>query len=606
MGMTLVEKILALHSNKEDVHPGDIIDVKIDARVARDFGGANVVKHLRDKKLAIDDPSKTFFTFDCNPTGSDQKYAENQQICRVFAREHGIKVFDINRGIGTHLLVDEGLVYPGATAVSTDSHANILGAIGAFGQGMGDLDIAAVWNKGKTWFKVPDSVKININGIFRYGLHAKDIILNLLARFGANQLLGYSVEITGDAVNELSLDERITIASMATEMGAITILFVPSLEVIRYCESRICRKLKPVTADKDAFYREVFDLSAEEFIPVVSRPGNPHDVVSVEKVRETKIDSAFIGSCTNGRFEDLRIVAEILKDRNVAPGVVLKIVPSTDKIWNLCLEEGLLEVFKEARAMVSNAGCAGCAAGQVGQNGPGEVTISSGNRNFIGKQGKGDVYLASPAIVAASAIAGYITTPDQIPDKPAVFVTEKKGPVKKDITDSSRTNIQSEEKPILIKGRASYINKDNIDTDMIFHNRHLTITKVDEMGKYAFGNLHGYEDFSSKAKPGDIIISGKNFGAGSSRQQAVDCFRSLGIQCIIAESFGAIYERNAINAGFPVITADKINNLELKENDEVEVDFKSGTIVNLRNNKKINGRAFSDIQMEIYQNGGLF
>lgn len=606
MGQTMIEKILAMHSDRDTVQPGEIIDVSIDARVARDFGGANVVLHLRDKNLGIDDVAKTFFTFDCNPTGSDQEYAENQQICRIFAREHGIKVFDINRGIGTHILIDEGLVYPGATAVSTDSHANLLGAIGAFGQGMGDLDIAAVWNKGKTWFRIPESVKININGVFNPDLHAKDIILNLLARFGANKLLGYSVEITGEAINKLSLDERITIASMATELGAITILFGPNLEVIRYCESRICRKIEPVIADKEAVYTDIFDLQANEFVPMISLPGKPHDAVPLKEVTGRRIDSAFIGSCTNGRIEDLRIAAEILQNKKIAPGVVLKIVPSTDKIWNLCLEEGLLEIFKDARAMVSNAGCAGCAAGQVGQNGPGEVTVSSGNRNFPGKQGKGDVYLTSPAIIAASAVAGYITTPDQIPDQPEVFITEKKDLAGRDATKPSRKRALNLEKPILIKGRAWYIDKDNIDTDMIFHNRHLTITDIDEMGKHAFGNLQGYEDFASKAKPGDIIITGKNFGAGSSRQQAVDCFRSLGIQCIVAESFGAIYERNAINTGFPVITTDQIKKLEVKEGDEVEVNFKSGVIINLRNNRKINGRAFSEVQMEIYQNGGLF
>jgi len=241
--MTMIEKILASHSDRQVVKPGEIVDVIIDVRAARDFGGANVVKHLKEHNSGIDDPAKTFFTFDCNPTGSDQKYAENQQICRLFAREHGIKVYDINRGIGTHILIDEGLVYPGITAVSTDSHANILGAVGAFGQRMGDLDIAAVWSKSKIWFKVPESVRIIINGEFPQSIHSKDIILNLLSKFGASRLLGYSVEITGDAIDGLGLDDRITIASMGTELGAITILFEPNNEVLRYCESRICRRI---------------------------------------------------------------------------------------------------------------------------------------------------------------------------------------------------------------------------------------------------------------------------------------------------------------------------------------------------------------------------
>ncbi len=164
MAMTMLEKILANHSKFDKVRPGDIVDMSIDARIARDFGGANVVKNILDHGLRLDDPEKTFFTFDCNPTGSDQKYAVNQHICRQFARNNGIKVFDIDAGIGTHIIIDEGIVYPGATAISTDSHANILGAIGAFGQGMGDMDISAGWNKGKIWFKIPESVRINLDG----------------------------------------------------------------------------------------------------------------------------------------------------------------------------------------------------------------------------------------------------------------------------------------------------------------------------------------------------------------------------------------------------------------------------------------------------------
>jgi len=599
MGKTLIEKILTNHSKYDLVKPGDIIDIDIDARVARDFGGANVVKNIEDNNLTIDNPSKTFFTFDCNPTGSDQKYAVNQQICRIFARENGIKVYDIDAGIGTHLLIDEGLTYPGSTAVSTDSHANILGAVGAFCQGMGDKDIAAAWSKGKVWFKVPHSVKIELNGKKPEGIFAKDIILNLLSIFGANKLLGYSIEIYGEEADRLSLDERITISSMATEMGAIIILFTPNREIMEYTG----KALELVKADVDAVYEQVHYLDLGKFVPMVSRPGKPHDTVNILEVRKIKIDSAFIGSCTNGRMEDMRVVANILKGKKVAPGVVLKIVPSTDKVWKQCLVDGLLEIFKDAGALVSNAGCAGCAAGQVGQNGPGEVTISTGNRNFPGKQGKGEVFLASPAVVAASTIAGYITNYDDIPDKPAIFETGEKRQRK---YKTKEKHIKSKDKPTTIQGRVWVIKEDNIDTDMIFHNRYLAITEINEMGQYTFDNLKGYEAFSKKAKPGDIVFTAKNFGSGSSRQQAVDCFKSLGIQAIIAESFGAIYERNAINAAFPIMTYDSIEALELNDGDTVKIDFVTGKIINLKNNKSVQTGKFSEVQLEIYQNGGLF
>lgn len=600
--MTLIEKIIANRSKFDQVKPGDIVDIEIDARAARDFGGPNVVKNILENNLSIDDPAKTFFTFDTNPTGSDQKYAVNQHKCRVFARERGIKVFDIDAGIGTHTLIELGLAYPGSTAVTTDSHANILGSIGAFGQGMGDKDIAVAFNKGKVWFKVPKSVKINLNGKRPDNVYAKDIVLNLLNRFGANQLLGYSIEIYGEEVDKFTLDERITIASMATEMGAIIILFTPNDAIMEYCNAAAGRKLELVKADKNAEYEHVYDLDLSNFIPMVSLPGKPHDTVNIIEAKKTKIDSAFIGSCTNGRMEDMREVAAVLKGKHVAPGVVLKIVPTTDQVWNQCLEEGLIRIFKDAGALVSNAGCAGCAAGQVGQNGPGEITISTGNRNFPGKQGQGSVYLASPATVAASAIAGYITTFDDIPDEPAIFEPSfedsKANVVKKEKTQ--------ENKPEVLEGRVWYIPEDNIDTDMIFHNRYLAITDINEMGQYTFDNLEGYEDFAKKVKADDIIVVHKNFGSGSSRQQAVDCFKALGVQAIVAESFGAIYERNAINAAFPIITASELAKLDLHNGDQLKVDLKNGVLTNLSKNKKIETEPFSEVQFEIYDNGGLF
>lgn len=600
--MTLIEKILAAHTRSGSARPGQIIDIDIDVRVARDFGGANVVKNIVDRGLSVNNPRKTLFTFDCNPTGSDQKYAVNQHICRKFARENGIEVHDINAGIGTHILIDKGYVVPGSTAVSTDSHANILGAIGAFGQGMGDMDIAAAWAHGKLWFKVPPSARIMFSGERPLNVTAKDFVLNLLKIYGANTLLGYSIELYGKCIDRMSLDERITVSSMATEMGAIIILFPPSEEVIAYCRRRSGKDFIPLYADTDAHYEMEAEIDAGGFIPMISLPGEPHNTVEVMSAAGIKIDSAFIGSCTNGRMEDMRVAAGVLKNRRVAPGVILKIVPATDEIWNNCMKEGLLETFKKAGALVSNAGCAGCAAGQVGQNGQDEITISTGNRNFPGKQGKGSVYLASPAVAAASAVAGHITTPDNIPVHPSVFETifkpvsqERKSPPEK--TGKSNT-------PVL-EGRIWIIDRDNIDTDMIYHNRHLAITDIREMGQYCFGNLKGYEDFARKARPGDIVAAGRNFGSGSSRQQAVDCFISLGISGIIAYSFGAIYERNAINAAFPVITCSTFSEISPQDGDLIRINLLTGEIKNLRNNLSTRAEPFSSVQFDIYQKGGL-
>jgi 3-isopropylmalate/(R)-2-methylmalate dehydratase large subunit len=597
MGKTMVEKILGNHAGR-DVAPGEIADIQIDARVARDFGGANVVKNLKDKGLGVADPQRTFFTFDCNPGGSDQKYATNQQICRVFAREHSIRVYDIDQGIGTHVAIEQGIALPGSTLVSTDSHANILGAIGAFGQGMGDVDIAHAFAHGRVWFKVPPSVKVVLKGEPGPRATAKDIVLRMAQELGAAGLLGFAAEIYGDIVDGMDVASRVTIASMATEMGGIIALFPPNGKVMDFYREKIGQEPEPVYADPDAVYEKTFEVDLSGLEPMAARPGHPEDVVPVSKVAGTKIGSAFIGSCTNGRIEDLRAAASVLEGKKVAPGVVLKVVPSTDGVWRQCLDEGLMEIFKSAGALVGNAGCAGCAAGQIGQNGPGEVTVSTGNRNFAGKQGKGEVYLASPAVVAASAVAGVITTPDALPAAPVAFETGCAGAAE----PTSAASGSEGDRPTKLNGRVWVIHKDNIDTDMIFHNRHLAVTRIEEMGQYAFGNLEGWEDFASKAEPGDIVVVGKNFGAGSSRQQAVDCFKGLGVSIVIAESFGAIYERNAINAGFPIMVADLASKLE--DGQKIEVDLETSEI-KLPTGEGLKAKPFADVQLDIYQRGGL-
>jgi 3-isopropylmalate dehydratase small subunit len=333
---------------------------------------------------------------------------------------------------------------------------------------------------------------------------------------------------------------------------------------------------------------------------MVARPGHPEDVVPLESVRGRKIDSVFIGSCTNGRYEDLEEAAKVLRGRRVAPGVVLKIVPSTDAMWRRAMKDGLFDVFKASGALISNAGCGGCAAGQVGQNGPGEVTVSTGNRNFAGKQGKGEVFLASPETVAASAVAGVITTAKDLANG-----TVKRLPRKTVVATAPKAReAGTRTAPTKVTGRAWVIPIDNIDTDMIFHNRHLAVTEREQMGQYAFGNLAGYERFAKEAKPGDIVVVAKNFGAGSSRQQAVDCFLALGVQAIVAESFGAIYERNAINAGMPIVTASAVAG-GVRDGDEVTIEFATGRIEVASRGLVVEGLPFSDVQLSIYQRGGL-
>ena len=597
MGQTLIEKILSGHAETA-AKPGEIVDLLVDVRVARDFGGANVVKNLEDKGLGLDDPARTFFTFDCNPTGSDQQYAANQQRCRLFARKEGVRVYDIDQGIGTHVALDVGLVTPGATMVSTDSHANIVGALGAFGQGLGDVDMAHVWAYGRTWFRCPPTVKVTLTGEPGPLARPKDIVLRILGELGAAGLLGHAAEFHGPFVEKLGVDERVTIASMATEMGAIIALFPPNQAVLDFTAERAA-SFTPLYPDEDAVYANEVGLDLTGLAPMAARPGHPEDTAPLSELGGRKIDSAFIGSCTNGRISDLRAAAEVLKGRQVAPGVVLKIVPSTDRIWRQALDEGLIEIFKQAGALVGNAGCGGCAAGQIGMNGPGEITVSSGNRNFTGKQGKGEVYLASPSTVAASAVSGVLASEAALPETPTLFVlgedpTPRTERVLAAVDDSKSTRL---------RGRAWVIRQDNIDTDMIFHNRYLAITDIDQMGQYTFDNLAAWEDFAKKARPGDIVVTGGNFGAGSSRQQAVDCFKALAVPLIIARNFGAIYERNAINAGLPIMNAD-LAATDIADGEEIEVDLGTG-IITRADGSSFPGTPLSKVQLDIYQRGGL-
>ncbi len=416
MGKTIIEKIITDHT-KEEVSPGNIIWLDIDVRSARDFGGANVVKNLEKhypNEQKVNDPEKTYFTFDCVVPANNIGYAENQQISRVFARQHLSRnnLFDVDSGIGSHVMIEKGIAIPGSTVIGTDSHLNILGCIGAFGQGMGDQDIAFAFKTGKTWFEVPESMTITISGEPAVNSSAKDITLGVLEKIGSKGALGKSIEFYGDTVNSLGLPGRITLASMVTEMGGIIGLIIPNERIIEYCKQRSEKTFPIHKADNDASYVEHLEFNFEGLEPRIALPPSPENVKPVAEVAGIKVDSVVIASCTNGRYEDFAIVAKMLKGKKVHRDVMMKIVPSTQEVYGQLLEDGLIKVFYDAGAIVSNPGCGGCASGQIGMTGEGEVQVSTGNRNFAGKQGKGDTYLASPATSTATAIAGEITVPE--------------------------------------------------------------------------------------------------------------------------------------------------------------------------------------------------
>lgn len=416
MGKTIIEKIIQAHSDDE-VAPGRIVWMNLDIRSARDFGGPNVVKHYEreydDQPVA--DREKTFFTFDLCVPACSLRYADNQQVCRTFAQKQVIRVFDVDKGIGSHVLIEEGLARANTTVVGTDSHLNILGAVGCFGQGMGDVDITFAFRTGKTWFEVPETVKVVLKGSFSYPSTAKDLTLFLLKELGTEKAALKALEFYGDAVKNLSLAGRITICSMVTEMAGV-IGFLPEFEdsLSKEIQSISETKFSPFQADEDASYSEVIEINIHELPPQVAVPFSPTNVQDVSELRGTKINSGFIGSCTNGRTEDFALAAQVLKGKKVKDDVMLKIVPATRRVYEELLEKGILEALFRSGAIVSNPGCGGCADGHIGLTGEGEVQISTGNRNFHRKQGKGKTYLASPAVVAASCVAGEIASPEDV------------------------------------------------------------------------------------------------------------------------------------------------------------------------------------------------
>ncbi len=416
MGKTIVEKILSQHT-QDEVRPGNIIWLDIDVRSARDFGGPNVVKHFTEHydSEPVDDSKKTFFTFDLVAPAKTIKYAINQSICRKFAKEQGIKVYDVGSGIGTHVLMEEGHILPGKTAVGTDSHYNIVGAIGAFGQGMGDVDITFVFKTGKTWFEVPKTVKVKLKGKIEYPTTAKDLTLYILKHIKTDFALARAIEFYGDAVESLPLYGRITLLSMVTEMGGI-IGYVPftdrTVEEVKTFTGK--EDFSVVYADEDAKYEKEIEIDVSGLKSQVAAPPHPHNVYDASELKDVKVDMIYMGSCTNGREEDIESAWRILKGKKIKEGVILSITPVTRRAYKRLMDKGILQDLFDMGAIITNPSCAGCAQGHPGMTGEGEVSLNTSNRNFPGKQGKGETYLVSPEVAAASAITGRITDPGEV------------------------------------------------------------------------------------------------------------------------------------------------------------------------------------------------
>lgn len=411
--MTIIEKIFSRAAGKK-VKPGDYLWAKLNLVAMRDFGGPNVVQEYENAYATqrVFDAGRIAITFDLHIPARNEKVAENQKILRDFAHRQGVRLFDVNTGIGQHILLENGLVKPGDVIVGTDSHMNLLGAVGAAGFGMGTTDIAGAMYKGKLWFHVPETIKIVINGKFGDLVGAKDLILSIVKKITTSGALNKAMEFYGETVTNMNLSERITMTSLVTEMSGDVGFIVPDARVLDFIKRRTEEPLEPIAADDDAQYCETHEFSIDGLVPQVACPHSPDNVRDVTDVKGVQVDQVFIGSCTNGRQEDLEIAARILKGRKIKDGLRLVVVPATMEVAKQAVASGVHEILLASGAVVTNPGCALCTTGHPGILAPGETMISTSNRNFIGKLGKGaNVYLASPATAAATALKGEITDP---------------------------------------------------------------------------------------------------------------------------------------------------------------------------------------------------
>ncbi len=419
MGMTIAEKIIADHAGKKEVRPGEVVTVRVDFAFVNDITGPLSIKVIEeigaDKVFDVD---RVALIPDHFTPAKDIKSAMQVKMLREFARKFGIKnYFEIGRvGIEHALLPELGLVLPGDIVVGADSHTCTYGALGAFATGMGSTDVAYAMVFGETWLKVPESMKFVYYGKPQKWVSAKDYILYTIGDIGVDGARYRAMEFVGPAIDELSVEGRMTMANMAIEAGGKVGMFNPDEKVEEYVKTRAKRPYKFYRSDEDANYIEVREYDVSKIDPQVAFPHLPENTKSVWEATDIKIDQVVIGSCTNGRIEDLKVAAEILKGRKVHPEVRTIIIPATQTIYQIALKQGLIDVFLEAEAVVSPPTCGPCLGGHMGILAEGERAVSTTNRNFVGRMGhpKSEVYLASPAVAAASAVLGRIAHPEEV------------------------------------------------------------------------------------------------------------------------------------------------------------------------------------------------
>lgn len=420
-GKTIAEKILSKKSGR-DVTAGDYVEAAVDAMIGHDVTGPLAIDAFEevtgdDGELAA--PNDVVFTLDHHAPADGVEAANNHNIVREFAAKYGAHQYEINDGICHQVMVEEGFVEPGQLIIGADSHSTTYGGLGAFGTGVGSTDLGTAFATGELWFRVPETIRFEVHGDLPTGVYAKDLILKFIGDVGFDGATYKTAEYGGDAIQDLPIHQRLVLANMAIEMGGKAGIVEPDERVTTFLEKQagLDVSIDPdLASDDNASYETVHTYESNDLEPQVSKPSNPENAVDIGEVTGTSVDQVFVGTCTNGRYEDIRVVADVLDDEQVAPDTRLIVVPASKAVYEKCLETGVLETLVKAGATFQSAGCGACAGYHQGVLGDNDVCLATANRNFPGREGSMDsrVYLASPATAGATALYGEITDPREV------------------------------------------------------------------------------------------------------------------------------------------------------------------------------------------------
>jgi homoaconitate hydratase len=611
MPQTIVEKIAQTHlaeGPKRPLRTGDFVSIRPRHVMTHDNTSAVMSKFKGIGAKKIHDPKQLVFTLDHDIQNQDESNQKKYRAIEAFAREHGVEFYPAGSGIGHQIMVERGYVVPGSFVVASDSHSNMYGALGAIGTPIVRTDAAAAWATGEFWWQIPRSVEVVLQGELPAGATGKDVIITLCGLYNHDEVLNSAVEFSGPGVASLSMDARLTISNMTTEWGPLVGWFPVDDVTINYLK-RVHQRLKtagverfsekdlenwaanPPRPDADAVYAARIVLDLNQIGPHVSGPDTVQVMASLAEMERKKvaIQKAYLLSCVNSRLEDLEAAANVVKGKKVAAGVKFYLGAASKWVQEEAERRGAWKTLLDAGAHPLPAGCGPCIGLGVGLLDPGEVGISATNRNFKGRMGSRDAqcYLASPEVVAASAIAGYIRGPHEMADRtPARNYTEFASGAAAERVDILPGF------PERVRGRLVLIPQDNVNTDAIYGKDYTYLDDVtpEMMAKVVMENYD--PQFSARTRSGDVIVSGFNFGTGSSREQAVTALKAKGIPLVIAASFSQTYLRNAFNNGFVCVEIpDLVKRLREKfakevaakqktiiPADEIDIDFTTGVL----------------------------